>query len=91
MTRLVSFGPQVCFLFFLCFLYTNYQVLGSIYIMKVRGGLEWLATTKTGPNDETEVLSFGPLVCVFCFFFCVLLILFSFLSILVLSTLLPQP
>ena len=27
-----------------------------------------MATTKTGPNDETEVLSFGPLVCVFCFF-----------------------
>jgi hypothetical protein len=67
MTRLVSFGPQVCLLFFLCFLYTNYRFLGSIYIMKVQGGLEWSATTKTGPNDETSVSSFGPLVCVFCF------------------------
>ena len=43
-----------------CSSYTNYGFyfyVGSIYVLKARGGPGWMAMTKTGPNDVDA--SFG--------------------------------
>ena len=65
MTPDALFGPYVCPLFFVCvFLYTNYCFLGSIYVMKVQGGLVG-GDDEDGPKRQNGVSLSGPLVCFF--------------------------
>jgi hypothetical protein len=59
------------FFFYSCSSYTNYGFyfyVGSIYVLKARGGPGWMAMTKTGPNDVDA--SFGLVGVFFLFFFC---------------------
>jgi hypothetical protein len=58
------------FFFYSCSSYTNYGFyfyVGSIYVLKARGGPGWMAMTKTGPNDVDA--SFGLVGVFFLFFF----------------------
>jgi hypothetical protein len=44
--------------------------LGSIYVLKARGGLRWVAMTTRGPNDARRVVwAIGRFVSFFLFVF----------------------
>ena len=81
MTQNASFQPQVCEFFLPLFnLLFLFFFLGSIHVLKQRGGFSWAAMRKTGPND-----TFGPQVCGFFSFMFYLFYLFYLGSICVLK------
>jgi hypothetical protein len=63
--RRVVWAKGTCFFFFCVLLILTYVFLfflGSIYVIKGRAGLGWLAMMIMGPAQDA---SFGPKVCVF--------------------------
>lgn len=57
MTRLVSFGPEVHFLYIsFMFKLTILYYLDLIEVLIGRDGLRWATVTKMGPNDACRVV-----------------------------------
>jgi hypothetical protein len=50
-------GPRYVIIF-LCFSYILHEsfFIGFIYVLKGRGGIEWVVTTETGPNDASQLV-----------------------------------